>query len=137
MLRSGGNKNAGSIVRQAVKLFDIEDRAFTHRPGQRAVLEVLGLVPFGRSLRQVEVTDQLGRRQVLVPGDLDERHPHLLDDALEDCGLGGARGAFEDHVPTAEQRGQDQPGLVSAAHEVAGDEIVAIRHRLNPHLPYK
>jgi hypothetical protein len=103
---------------------DVQEAALAHRLQQRPVDEVVRAVVLAQHPGRVVVADQLGRREIGVALDEDQRDAPLGRDGPQQGALAGARRPLQDDVAGRGHRGEHEGELALAADQVRGDPVV-------------
>ena len=112
-----GDQHVERLLRHAVELLDVEQRAVAHRRHQGAVDEDVGVVALGQHARRVEVADQSRRGQLSVALDELEPDAELVGDGAQQRRLAGAGRTLDEHVAAGIEGGEDELELALAADE--------------------
>ena len=105
------------LLGDPVDLLDVQQRAVAQGRDQRAVDEHVGGVAVGQHPGRVEVADQARRRQLGVALDELEADAELVGHGTQQRRLAGAGRAFQQHMATGRERGNDQLDLARAADD--------------------
>ena len=115
--RHHGDEEVQRLLRDAVDLLHVEQRAPPQRIDQRPVDEDRRVVPMADDLRGVEASGETGRRQLGVALDEHEVEPVRARDGAQHRRLSGARRSFEQHVSSRVEGGDDQLDFAGATDD--------------------
>ena len=107
------------LFRDAVDLFDVQQRSITHCRDERTIDEDVGVVAIGQHPCRVEVADQASRRQFGVALDEFEAEAELVGDSAQQRALARARRTFQQHMTVGGQRSDNQLDFALSPHDAA------------------
>ena len=122
-----GEQRVDGVLGRPVELLDVQEAALAHGPQQRPVDEVVRAVVLAQHPGRVVVADQLGRGEVGVALDEDQRDAPLGRDGPQQGALAGPGRSLQDDVPARGHRREHQRQLALAADQVRGHPVVGGR----------
>ena len=96
------------LFRNAVDLFDIQQRAFAHCADERTIDKHIGVVSVGEHPRRVEVTNEARRGEFGIAFDKFESEAEFVGNGTQQRALTGARRPLEQNMTICVEGRQHQ-----------------------------
>ena len=111
------------LLRDAVDLLYVQQRALAHRADQRTVDEHLRVIAVGEYARRVEVPDEPGRGQLGIALDELEPEAELKRDSAQQRALASAGRPLEQHMTIGVERSEHEFYLTPASDDTGAQPV--------------